>query len=409
VILGRLFMTKIEEARKLLKDNESFFFALFTDQNKFLQFYAASGKLDVIQEYSSGLMMLLRTHPEPTATTQAIPAWQNGDFEPALQNEVILDFLLNNKDHKAIQLWNDTLQHQWQNTADPVNVMSSLQQLENELIKAGYKQPTKHLPLTQAFQELRDGYISGRIDLQELTQSSLRIRSQIDIILTELSNRMATLKESGVEKAIATINLQRLERSKLGMNTPRGIFNILNNLQNLKLSFLNGEISSNALVGVRLGAEGEVQRIWKGAEQRLQLIQASGFDDAMKKLEEKRSDLVNRNFTTEGQELMRVIIYMHHQQDAYINFNLPFHQFKNNCEKAINKAMGGKLAEHREIKDVFELHLKAFSQFFSEQPYNSKTKTITKFQETKEMLKKMQEPIEPDSAESDSSLDPTNS
>lgn len=384
-------MVDIAETREFLEQNASFFRTPLTDQSRFIQFYEATGKLGLLQDYSQQLTDLLRDHyqePHEHVRKSVIYAWRNGDFEPALQHPAICDFLIANKDHLAILLWNDNVQQERLKTADPQNVEDKIQQVETTLITAGFECPTLHLGFKESFQKLREDYLSGTVDDDTLAAKSTEIKLQIDSFMANFSSKLSQLTESGVDEAIAVINKERSQRPLKNMSTPKLLFNLLSNLKNLRLSFLSGDTSVESLVGVKLSAEGEALRIWKGVEKRTQLMASSGFDLALEELRKKRPSLFKRKHPDEANEILRLCSLLQNKKEAYINSELPFHEFKKICEQVIGTAMQGELGKHRGIKGVLQVILNCLSQFFTGSPYTLNTDSKNKLQQTRDALQK---------------------
>ncbi|KTD21174.1 hypothetical protein [Legionella londiniensis] len=89
----------IRETEQFMDENESFFNMPLTHQKDFQAFYVESGNLHIIREYSEKLTRLLNEEKKQKRE------WLKGNFKPALMNEKIRQFIMENKNHPAINLW----------------------------------------------------------------------------------------------------------------------------------------------------------------------------------------------------------------------------------------------------------------------------------------------------------------
>ncbi|MDI1351962.1 MAG: hypothetical protein PSV35_04215 [bacterium] len=176
----------IEEVKQFIEENASFFKtplpnftstdnpaytqAIISDGQKiFIAFYEHIGEMDTIRDYSNKLKHLLYIHQEQIGQDLQRPvlgAWFRGNFDVALQHAPIRQFIMANKCHPAIRIWNS------RDDLNPLLTTSGFFKALNNLQEKAQgfneqKHPKAKAAATLLFNELnaaKNQFLSGIID-----------------------------------------------------------------------------------------------------------------------------------------------------------------------------------------------------------------------------------------------------
>lgn len=175
-----------KEALDFIKKNESFFRTPLPDflqsgegplipveskgQKKFSKFFQENNKLECIKDYSSKLQKLLyreRENIRENTQKPLINYWNLGDFKTVLKNKKIRDFIMENKEHPALLLWENSKK------IEPLNVyFQQIKEKSEELSNRGFLKAAKEA--SDLFGNLiaqKESLIQGKLSVQNFIEN----------------------------------------------------------------------------------------------------------------------------------------------------------------------------------------------------------------------------------------------
>lgn len=97
-----------EDAKKILYNNISFFVTPLNEPQLFQHVYQRCESINLIKDYSDNLKALLYKKQKKVsehASTPVVYSWNKCHFTPALEHDDICHYIVNNKNHPALKLW----------------------------------------------------------------------------------------------------------------------------------------------------------------------------------------------------------------------------------------------------------------------------------------------------------------
>lgn len=179
-------MATEKEALDFIKKNESFFKTPLPDflpsgkgplipveskgQKEFAEFFQKNNKINDIKDYSSKLEKLLYREREQTGENTKKPLinyWNRGDFETVLKNEKIRNFIMENKEHPALLLWENSKK------VEPLNVyFQQIKEKSEELSNRGYLEAAKAASmLYDNLTAHKESLIQGKLSVKNFSEN----------------------------------------------------------------------------------------------------------------------------------------------------------------------------------------------------------------------------------------------